>query len=368
MVYLAADNDLETYAIADLNELEMVGSTSRVSVVAQLDRSPGYDSSNGDWTTTRRYYVTKDDDTSTINSELIQDMGELDMAAPGTLTDFVEWATETYPGDHYLLVLWDHGRGWRTRAMMATGMQRQIKAIHIDDTDGSEMSLAELSEAFLSIPRMDVVLFDACLMGMLEVAYSIRDYADMMVASEENVPMTGQPYDRILSRLTSDPGISPYSFSMVMVDEYIDHYASYDSTFTASAIFLSSIDDVASAADQLAGAISANMDEVRSDVRTAQQRTQHYDFDKSVYDDYKDLYDFARHVRQLVTNAEVQSAAKAVMDAVNGAVLYQRSSGHLVLDSYGISIYLPDPGYIPIQYSFIEFAQDTQWDEFLESY
>jgi len=73
MVYLDADNNLESAGINDINEMEIVGSSDDVNVVVQVDRIPysvlaannqGYadDVSNGDWTNTRRYYIIQDFD------------------------------------------------------------------------------------------------------------------------------------------------------------------------------------------------------------------------------------------------------------------------------------------------------------------
>gem|GEM_PF-3887175 len=38
MIYMAADNDLEPYAISDFLELSSVGSSSSVNILVQLDR------------------------------------------------------------------------------------------------------------------------------------------------------------------------------------------------------------------------------------------------------------------------------------------------------------------------------------------
>jgi len=369
MVYMAADNNLEPYAIQDINELETAGSTSQVPVLVQVDRSPNYDSSNGNWTTTRRYYIKKDADTTNINSQLIADLGELDMAAPQTLADFVGWTTQTYPAEHYLLVLWDHGRGWRTRTLTIESLERPIKAILLDDTSHTEMTLGGLNQALAQGPRMDVVLFDACLMGMLEVAYSIMDCADIMVASEENVPAQGQSYSSVVQAMTANPDVSPDALSRMIVDEYMEHYTSgYSGTFTCSAINLASVDQAVAAADQLAQSILANMAAARSGVRTAQEQAQHYDYDKEDYVHYKDLYDFARLVNDLVGVPEVRSAAQAVMTAVDNMVIRERNSGGYVANSHGISIYLPNPGWMLSQYRTLSFAQNTQWDELLASY
>src|SRR5688500_15670915 len=60
LVWMDGDNDLEEYVVHDLNELEQVGSGDGINVVVQADRIPGYDDSDGDWTGTRRYFITPD--------------------------------------------------------------------------------------------------------------------------------------------------------------------------------------------------------------------------------------------------------------------------------------------------------------------
>ena len=88
MIYLAADNDLEEFGIGDVNEMEVVGSTTGVNVIVQMDRATGYDRSNGDWTDTRRLFIERDDDFDVINSEVVETIGETatgDPQHPGRL-------------------------------------------------------------------------------------------------------------------------------------------------------------------------------------------------------------------------------------------------------------------------------------------
>ncbi|MBD3255173.1 MAG: hypothetical protein GF383_08765, partial [Candidatus Lokiarchaeota archaeon] len=84
MVYVAADNNLESAGIEDLNEMESVQLPEGVELVTLFDRALGYTAVDGDWTTTRRYNITYDEDKDHINSEY-QDLGELNMADPETL-------------------------------------------------------------------------------------------------------------------------------------------------------------------------------------------------------------------------------------------------------------------------------------------
>ncbi|MEW6069922.1 MAG: hypothetical protein AB1485_04835, partial [Candidatus Thermoplasmatota archaeon] len=93
MVYMCADNDLEAAGIDDFNEMEYAGSTADINIIVEFDRHPNYDTSNGDWSTTRRYYVTTDPGgyNSAIQSDLIADLGELNLGDPQVLMDFAKW-------------------------------------------------------------------------------------------------------------------------------------------------------------------------------------------------------------------------------------------------------------------------------------
>src|ERR1051326_4473651 len=76
MAYLAADNDLEGELLADLAEMERVGSTpGMVEILAQVDRAAGHSSAKGNWHGTRRYYVTRGADLRRIGSRVLADLG-----------------------------------------------------------------------------------------------------------------------------------------------------------------------------------------------------------------------------------------------------------------------------------------------------
>jgi hypothetical protein len=69
MLYQDADDEiLEKDIYIDLNEAERVGSSENVHIVTQIDRYRGGFTGDGDWTTTRRYYATRDDDLNRIGS------------------------------------------------------------------------------------------------------------------------------------------------------------------------------------------------------------------------------------------------------------------------------------------------------------
>ena len=76
MLYVDADdNILERDMMVDLNEVERVGSSDQVHIVAQVDRYKGAFSGMGNWTSTKRFYITKDDDLGKLSSPELADLG-----------------------------------------------------------------------------------------------------------------------------------------------------------------------------------------------------------------------------------------------------------------------------------------------------
>ena len=65
----------------------------------------------------------------------------------------------------------------------------------------------------------DIVGFDACLMGSLETAEALSDYAEWMVASEEIEAGAGWDYGPIVAAMGSD-GANARSVSTAICDGY----------------------------------------------------------------------------------------------------------------------------------------------------
>lgn len=355
MVYLDADNNLESEGINDINEMEMAGSSSDVNIVVQADRIPGYDTSNGNWTTTRRYYITQDFDPVQINSQLKSDLGELNMGDPQTLVDFASWAVTEYPAKKYLLVIWNHGGGFRSLSL--------TKDIAWDDTSGGDkITMPELEYALSAISaqigkKIDIVGMDACLMAMTEVAYQIEDYADILVTSEENEPGDGWPYDTILDQLVVNPTVSPEQLATDIVDEYVFSYP-YGSV-TQSAIDLSYMDTLTSQLSNLASTIMDDNLTIKKNYLEASNSSQHYgDFD------FIDLYDFCNQLVTYSNSLEVKNIALNIQQTLNYAVIKSGYNGESVSGSKGLSIYFPYVTY-DYYYNNTNFSQDTLWDEML---
>ena len=369
MVYMVGDCDLEGAAIGDINEMEKVGSTDRVKIVVQLDRIDGSDTSNDNWTDTRRYYITQDTDTQNINSQLVQDLDEINMGDPNSLVYFATWALNNYPANTNVLVLWGHGKGvW--------GVCQDFSSV------SDILTMAELKQAMNSIRaslgrNLDIIGFDACLMQMVEVGYQIQGTADIIVGSEETTHGDGWPYDDILSYLTSHYQMSPDSFASVIVDNYIKSYdggsQGYYSSATLSAFWINSIkNNIAPAVSVFAQRLIDSIAGWRQQINDARSNTEFYDAVQYPVDSpFRDFSGFGNEIKNRILNSDVQSAAQTVMNAItspSGRI----AEGHIShQNSHGLSIYFPPNASFQNYKSFYEsldFAIDTKWNDFLNAY
>ena len=136
----------------------------------------------------------QDSDGPIDSYELMQTLPSASMADPETLADFIRWGKATCPAKKYALVLWGHGDGARSGLL-------------IDELFGKDaMYLYELKQALSDADtHLEAVIIDACLMASLETAWTLKDSAAWMVASEEYVPGKGTAVGSWLQQLLYNP-------------------------------------------------------------------------------------------------------------------------------------------------------------------
>lgn len=348
LVYVAGDNDLEPFAISDINEMESVALPSNVNVVVQVDRAPGFNSSNGNWTDTRRGLIQHDTNTSTISSNL-QSVGELNMGAPNTLRDFVTWGTSTYSAQNYALVVWDHGGGF--------------SGVAWDDTNNNDnLTLLEIRSTLsgLNLPNLRLVGFDACLMGLTEVASQLAPFTNVLVASQEIEPGDGWDYNGLLSRVAANPSLDAQQLGTAIVQSYGNFYQNRN-TLSAINLAPTAFGALRTAINTFATATSsATSADWTAIINARNSSPVHHN---SLRND-RDLGVFFTLVRNNASSQSIKDAAAAVVTALQSTVISRTSTGSFS----GLGIYLPAPGTsIPSSYSStnLNFLADTEWDTFV---
>ncbi len=350
MVYISGDNNLEDYVVKDLElELAPTGSSANVQVVALADRAPGYDTSRGDWQTTKLFHVTQGMTADGANA--VADWGERNMGSPQTLIDFVTWSKANYPADHYALVFWGHGWNWHPGYVMR------------DDTDDDTLDYEEQKAALPSLGFIDVVGYDGCNMESIEVLNLWHGHATAVTGSQEYVGWEGLQYDLVLAQLAAANG----ALTADQVAVAFAQSATADKTWAAIAVD-SRFDALFTAVNQWSAALTTGLAANRKkyDMAFGATRT----FWQAPMD--KDLYDMAYEMNNKVTDANIKAKSQAVMNAVSAVVLYERHV-NAYAEVHGITIYHiskateKDSDYTYYR-NTVDFALQTGWDEFLDAY
>ncbi len=196
MFYMASDNNLESEAIQDINDLETISfNNNNINVITLIDRSDGYDGTNGDWSDTRLYEIVNDtqgENNHIISKELSSNElalvkgneTELDMSDSNTLKRFIQFCYSNYKAEHYALILWGHGSGWRS--------------ITTDSFTNTTMSLQDFRNALdLSLGgsnNLDVIAFDTSFGSTIETLWEIKNTASYFVGRPSSINSSGWNY------------------------------------------------------------------------------------------------------------------------------------------------------------------------------
>jgi len=412
MLYQDADDKvLEKDIYVDLNEAERVGSTDQVHIVSQIDRYAGGTTEDGNWTGSRRYYVTQDQDLNRIGSQLVDDLGEVNMADGATLVDFVTWAIQTYPADRLVLILSDHGMGWPGGWSDPAPSTVSERGTALAAAAGNQLYLNELDSALgtirqkAGIDRFELIGLDACLMGQIEVYSMLSAHARYAVASEETEPGLGWAYAGFLQALVDNPAMNGADLSREIVDRYIvgderilDEAARQEllrQGSPMSSLFGFSLPSSAQVANQMGrdvtlsavdlgrmpGLMSAVNDlclAMQGGQQQAVAKARNYAlsftnvFSQETPSPYIDLGSFVQLLQQTNTGSEVKAAAANVLTALQSAVVAEKH-GMGKQGATGMAIYYPNstlyrtPATGPSSYTVIadQFARTSLWDDFL---
>lgn len=302
--YGAADNNLGQYWIDNVKEMEAVGSGDSLNIVSQLDlRGIGC----------KRYYVTKEtgSGSNSLTSPVLQDLGQVNMADPASLTDFIKYGMKKFPAKHYMLIMASHGMAWQ-------GLQLE------ESFFGGSMSVPNLQKSIESAEKdtgrkLDVLACDACLMGSTEAAYELRNNADYLVASEQVEAFKSWPYKVILQKAFEEKkGVTAEELGSIVVGESA---GVPQDMLTMGLIDLSKMEEVKNAAKALADQIIATKSSI-AELKAIARKTQQF------YLPVKDMYHFAQQIASSpsIDDKKLVDAAKSLMTSIESAVVKEEHS------------------------------------------
>ena len=240
--------DLSRPLQADLAKIAAAGSTEQVAICVQFDSLR--DQQAFRWIVPAAGAAVDPPDAGP------QGIGSVNTGEPASLSDFIGWAGQRCPAEHYALIIWGHGSGWSEdqiysrfpppagvatrddaparQTMLRRGIfastagkllgirDAKTRALCYDDSARDFLDNRELRAALaagaaaLGRPRIDALGLDACLMTMLEVAHEIRGQAAYLVGSETVLPQALWPWQQLLGQLQARPDLGPRDVARLM--------------------------------------------------------------------------------------------------------------------------------------------------------
>jgi hypothetical protein len=309
-----------SYVIQDVQEMEQVGSTKDVQVIVMVGSIKTEGKCN-------YYFIEKhlNEPSDSISSKILDSLGKEDMSDPDTLRNFIKYGVEHYPAQHYMLIINDHGSGW--------------KGVCSDEQngDGKMMSLPELSTA-LSGSKFDIIVFNAPSMSLLEVAYQLKDKANYLIASQFKLPMQNiLGSSKWLAGLADDPDIGSRDLTRNMVDTIFHTANNKYKGIHIAAINLSKVDILASRVADLGNSLATKAGAYWNEVLNAWNAVHSQKYDDSAY---TELRGFAKRIKDFSNfDSTIINDAQAVEIATDEAVIKSLSNWDWARG--GLSIHFP---------------------------
>ncbi|MDR0894507.1 MAG: peptidase C11 [Prevotellaceae bacterium] len=201
LVYVAADNSLSPFANSDLKEMKegfasVTNSGAHLLIYIDTGSSPRL--------------IELQNKKGTVTEVSVKTYGENRNSVGVTETREVfadVFDNPDYKADSYGLIYWSHGDGWIPNPLPETRWVGQDQSTR----PSSYMNISDLTAVLSTAPYFDFILFDACFMSSVEVAYAVRSYTDYYIASPTEIPGPGAMYDRLVPALfiTDDQNPDP---------------------------------------------------------------------------------------------------------------------------------------------------------------
>jgi hypothetical protein len=367
MVYMAADNYMKYFYQNDINAMKVAGSTDQVNIIVLKDTQENQDS--------KILRITKG------GTEVLEEKGELNMGDSQTLTDFIDYSTQNYPADHYALFLYGHGKF--NDVVNGVDILAFNKICRDDShTDYLDIANGELIQALdtLNNPvHFDIIGFDSCLTASLAVAYEIKNYANYMIASQDDqfhfdsaqsgLFDYGMNYN-FLEDLVDSP--STYSADIESLCSLIvDNYYNTDDRdiATLSAVDLSKIPQLVNSFGDLAEKLSADKIEYLMELRKSYEKTKkfgnYYPGNGDYVPTFVDFYSYAENLKEKITdNSEIDGYLTEILGQISTAIIADNNDDDA---ANGINICFTwpfDTGYNGAYSNFL-LSDLTQWDDIL---
>ena len=218
VIYSAGFNNLSGDLEEDINDLlsSRISTNPRDAIIVFSHRTTGPRNYKVKTSPTLTHIGTDIDGSFIKDTLLVMDV-ETPSASAETMKEILTFVAEKFPSDRYGMLFSSHGTGWLPSNHKFTASSSwkaaandidhnphdglrpdglpEVKSIgreEINGMQGLEIDIRDFADA---IPMyLDYMIFDACLMGSIEVAYQLKDKCRQIVCSPAEILAEGMDY------------------------------------------------------------------------------------------------------------------------------------------------------------------------------
>ena len=302
-------------------------------------------------------------------------------ASKAVVNDALNIAKERFPAKSYGMLLSSHGTGWAPQGYCYSPPDKTkgsvleldsyvyegpakyheerplLKSIgsHYNGSPARSVEI-EITDLADAIPmHLDYLLFDACFMGCIEVAYELKDKCNLMCFSQTEILSNGMDYKTLLSILFSEEDLDITRCAEAYFDMYKDETSSIMRSATISVVDCRKLDN-------LAQVVANNLKEISSLATNTYNRKKVQGYFQPKYSRNHGLfYDLESIFNESGANAETMAQ---LQEALAECIICKYATPTFlnafeIKTHSGLSMYLPDSD----RYVLNDFYKKLKWNK-----
>lgn len=361
LLYQASNNNLTSYSIENINSLMDVENGAYLPDYFDKGESGDvllvYQHLKGE--SPKLFRLSQNNRRKAVK-ELIYEYENHNSMDPKIFREILNQVNILFPAQERGLILSSHGTGWlpihfyvqnfskshnnsewagsRRDVFVDTEahLVKSMGAKSFGEDANEEMEIFDLTEALPT--TYSYIIFDACLMGGIEVAYQLRNLTDYVMASQTEILADGFPYNTMMSSLFNANGADLVGVAKKYYDLYNEKSEKYMRSATISLVETKYIENLANKAKLI-----LNRDKSKIGSLNMAEMQGFFRYNNHWFYDFLDFYKGISS-----DNTEYQN----LEDALNKCVVYKASteyffeglgSGFQIKRNSGLSTYIPNP-------------------------
>lgn len=299
--------------------------------------------------------VSQKDSYSNNKLKPISTLNTNQMAKQSSFQNFLEWGLTDYPAENTGVIMWNHGG-----ALGGVCSDENYYDGNYANTLNT-IEVAKATEAAFTTTKTDKLTFigyDACLMGVADIASVNSDYFNYMIASEESEPGSGWDYTTLCNTVFSNKTNSKTNIETILSkicssfvkencdndgcggtywDPYNYEYYTYECYSTLAAYDLSKMETLVTEFNNYATKVKGSY----SKIKTAFKSNKNYRFSE---DDYGALYGVSDFIKFLdAMDSQFTSVSSTnLRNAVEALVISNCYCDKYDFAPCGVCVFLPE--------------------------